>query len=109
MVAWAADRHEPDIIGDTTIVSARATPQRVLAFGSWLPADQAQAMEHAVDALRANGEGFSMALITLAGRPVEAEGRAIGGRAVLRLRDASGIKRELAELNARHHAMQRRH
>ena len=31
------------------------------------------------------------------GRTVEANGRAIGGRAVLRLRDVSGLKRELAE------------
>ena len=37
-------------------------------------------------------------LMTLAGRVIEAEGRAIGGSAVLRLRDASGLKRELAEL-----------
>ena len=44
----------------------------------------------------------SMPLMTLAGRAIEADGRAIGGRAVLRLRDASGLKRELAELNARH-------
>ena len=77
-------------------------PQRVLAFGSWLEPDKAQAMEHAVDALRADGEGFSMQLMTLAGRAIEADGRAIGGRAVLRLRDVSGLKRELAELNARH-------
>ena len=77
-------------------------PQRALAFGSWLEPDKAQAMEHAVDALRAEGEGFSMQLMTLAGRAIEADGRAIGGRAVLRLRDASGLKRELAELNARH-------
>ena len=59
-------------------------------------------MEHAVDALRADGEGFSMQLMTLAGHAIEADGRAIGGRAVLRLRDVSGLKRELAELNARH-------
>ena len=59
-------------------------------------------MEHAVDALRARGEGFAMQLMTLAGRAIEADGRAIGGRAVLRLSDASGLKRELAELNARH-------
>jgi signal transduction histidine kinase len=59
-------------------------------------------MEHAVDALRAAGEGFSMQLMTLAGRVIEADGRAIGGRAVLRLRDASGLKRELVELGARH-------
>ena len=95
LVSWAAADNEPDILGDTTLVTSAAMPQRALAFGSWLEPDKAQAMEHAVDALRAEGEGFSMQLMTLAGR-------AIGGRAVLRLRDASGLKRELAELNARH-------
>src|SRR6185312_15696146 len=73
-----------------------------LAFGAWLEPDKAQAMERAVDALRARGEGFNMQLVTLSGRAIEADGRAIGGRAVLRLRDASGLKRELAELSARH-------
>jgi signal transduction histidine kinase len=40
--------------------------------------------------------------MTLAGHAIEADGRVIGGRAVLRLRDVSGIQRDLAELNARH-------
>jgi signal transduction histidine kinase len=102
LVSWAAADNEPDIRGDTTLVTSAAMPQRVLAFGSWLEPDKAQAMEHAVDALRADGEGFSMQLMTLGGRAVEADGRAVGGRAVLRLRDASGLKRELAELKARH-------
>ncbi len=102
LVSWAAADNEPDIRGDITLVTGAAMPQRALAFGSWLDPDKAQAMEHAVDALRAHGEGFSMQLMTLAGRAIEADGRAIGGRAVLRLRDASGLKRELTELNARH-------
>jgi signal transduction histidine kinase len=102
LVSWAAADNEPEILGDTTLVTSASVPQRALAFGSWLEPDKAQAMEHAVDALRADGEGFSMQLMTLAGRAVEADGRAIGGRAVLRLRDASGLKRELAEINARH-------
>ncbi|MCX7312370.1 MAG: PAS-domain containing protein [Alphaproteobacteria bacterium] len=102
LVSWAAADNEPDITGDTTLFTTGSVPQRVLAFGSWLEADKAQAMEHAVDALRADGEAFSMQLMTNAGRAVEADGRAVGGRAVLRLRDASGLKRELAELNARH-------
>jgi PAS domain-containing protein len=44
----------------------------------------------------------SMTLTTRAGRPIEAEGRAIGGRAVLRLRDVSGIEQELLDRAARH-------
>jgi signal transduction histidine kinase len=102
VVSWSAAGGEPDILGDPALVTSADTPQRVLAFGSWLEPDKAQAMERAVDAMRARGEGFSMQVITLAGRAIEAEGRAIGGRAVLRLRDASGLKRELAELGARH-------
>jgi len=102
LISWAAAANEPEILGDTALVTSGAVPQRALAFGSWLEPDKAQAMEHAVDALRADGEGFSMQLMTLAGRAVEADGRAIGGRAVLRLRDATGLKRELAEITGRH-------
>jgi signal transduction histidine kinase len=102
VVTWGTSGGEPDILGDTTLITTAEMPQRVLAFGSWLEPDKAQAMQRATDALRANGEPFSMALMTLAGRAIDAEGRAIGGCAVLRLRDVSGFKRELAELNARH-------
>jgi signal transduction histidine kinase len=63
-------------------------------------------MEHAVETLRGEGRGFVMTLTTTAGRPIEAEGRAVGGRAVLRLRDVSGIERELIDLAARHDRLQ---
>ena len=43
-----------------------------------------------------------MTLTTLGGKSVEAEGRAIGGRAVMRLRDVSGVKGELVALATRH-------
>ncbi len=102
LVAWAAADDEPDILGDAGLVTAAATPQRVLAFGTWLEPAEAQWMESAVTALRAEGKSFVMALTTLAGRQIEAEGRAIGGRAVLRLKNVSGIKRELVELTAQH-------
>ena len=51
------------------------------------------------------GEAFRMAFTTLAGRPIEAQGRAIAGRAVLRLKDASGVKRELLDLAGRHESL----
>ncbi len=90
------------MLGDTNLVAPGAPPQRVLAFGTWLDPRQAQQMEAAVDALRAEGHAFSLTLKTLADRPIEAEGRAIGGRAVLRLRDISGIKRDFADLTMRY-------
>ena len=100
-VAWAAGADEPSIDGDPAALGVSAS-HRVLAFGSWLNPGKATAMEHAVEALRARGEAFTMTLTTLSGHPIEVQGRAIGGRAVLRLKDASGIKRELVELVARY-------
>jgi len=55
-------------------------------------------MERLVEDLRARGQSFSATLTTLAGRPIEAEGQVVGGRAILRLKDVGGVKRELAEL-----------
>ena len=104
MVDWPAASDEPTIEGDPAVVGAPA-PHRVLAFGSWLDATRATAMEQAVEALRNRGEPFSMAFTTLGGRPIEAQGRAIAGRAVLRLKDASGVKRELLNLAGRHEAL----
>jgi signal transduction histidine kinase len=101
VVDWPAGSDEPSIDGDPAVLGM-SDPHRLLAFGSWLDAGKATAIERAVDVLRARGEGFAMALTTLAGHPIEAQGRAIGGRAVLRLKDASGIKRELIELVERY-------
>ncbi|HXW42092.1 MAG TPA: PAS-domain containing protein [Xanthobacteraceae bacterium] len=101
VVEWPAGSDEPSIDGDPATVGASAS-HRVLAFGSWLDAGKASAMEQAVEALRARGEAFAMTLTTLAGQPIEAQGRAIAGRAVLRLKDASGIKRDLVDLVGRH-------
>lgn len=106
LVAWAAASDEVDIVGDSALIVGDHVPERVLAFGAWLEPAAAQRMEHAVDTLRAEGRGFVMTLTTTAGRPIEAEGRAVGGRAVLRLRDVSGIEHELIDLAARHDRLQ---
>jgi signal transduction histidine kinase len=105
LVAWAAADDEPEVLGDAALVAPAGAPHRVLAFGTWLDAEQAGALEHAVEALRRTGEGFAMALTTVAGRAIEAAGRAIGGRVVLRLRDVTGVRGELTELGVRHAAL----
>jgi len=103
IVDWPAGSDEPDIEGDPAIVGV-AAPHRVLAFGTWLDPAKASVIERAIEALRARGEAFSMAFTTRTGRPIEVQGRAIAGRAVLRLKDAGGIKRELVDLAERHQA-----
>jgi len=101
VVVWPAGSDEPSIDGDPSAVGVSAA-HRVLAFGSWLDAGKASAIEHAVEALRARGEAFAMTLTTLSGQPIEVLGRAIGGRAVLRLKATSGIKRDLVEAVSRY-------
>ncbi|MFY9839290.1 MAG: PAS-domain containing protein [Xanthobacteraceae bacterium] len=104
VIDWPVGCEEPGIEGDPAAIGL-STAQPPLAFGGWLDAGRASAMARAVDALRARGEPFAMTLTTLTGHPVEAQGRAVGGHAILRLKDASGVKRELVELIARYDAL----
>src|ERR1700694_903216 len=109
LISWAAGDNRPQISGDTALLLPQEfpqyQPQRILAFGTWLPPEPARQMDHAVDALREAGEGFLLNLTTSNGRAVEAMGRAIGGQAVVRIRELSGLRRELAETNLRHKAL----
>ena len=102
IVAWGSAAAEPDIEGEISLVTDAPVPRRVLGFGSWLEPATAQRLDNCVERLRARGEGFRMSLVSLAGRHLEAEGRAIAGRAVLRIRDVSGDRMELLSLRQRH-------
>lgn len=104
-ITWRAAAEQPEIIGDAGIFAPGGIPERILAFGTWLEPEAARRMEQAVDLLRNEGRGFATIATSRAGHPVEAEGRAMGGRAILRLRDVSGIEQELLDLAARHDAL----
>jgi signal transduction histidine kinase len=102
VIAWSTTDEEPELIGDPSLVTDLAAPDHVLVFASWLEPAQARVIENAVEALRARGVGFAMTLTTQSDRLIEADGQAIGGRAVLRLRNVSGIRHELGDLLVRH-------
>lgn len=106
LICWAAGDNRPAISGDTSLLMSQSPqqhqPQRILAFGTWLPPEPALQMDHAVDALLEAGEGFLLNLTTTTGRAIEAMGRAIGGQAIVRIRELSGLRRELAEMTLRH-------
>jgi signal transduction histidine kinase len=101
VVAWGGRGGEPDIEGDLSLVSDALAPRRVLGFGSWLPPAEAQALEASVEKLKERGEPFRTSVRTTGGRVVEAEGRPVLGRAVLRLREISGDRLELLHLKER--------
>jgi signal transduction histidine kinase len=105
LISWAAGDNRPQISGDISLLmpqDAQQSPQRILAFGTWLSPEPALQMDHAVNALRDAGEGFLLNLTTSTGRSIEAMGRAVGGQAILRIRELSGLRRELAEMTLRH-------
>ena len=79
----------------------------ILRFGQWLETAGAQNLKAALDQLFSNGRSFNLILKTMAGGTVEAEGRAAGGRAVLRLKDISGYKADLSGILEKHAALAR--
>ena len=93
---------EPDIAGDLSIVVDVPVPRRVLGFGGWLSGEQAKMLEYSVDKLRERGEHFKISLRATNGKYIEAEGHAITGRVVLRLRDVTGDRQALLRLKENH-------
>lgn len=79
----------------------------ILRFSHWLDAQSAQALKSVIDLLFAHGRSFNVIVKTLAGGTLEAEGRAAGGRAVLRFKDISGYKIELSAIHEQHGALAR--
>jgi signal transduction histidine kinase len=93
-----------------TLADIAGLPQEqleLLRFGQWLSLDSAQELKKGLDALFADGRPFTSLLRTTAGGHVEADGRAAGGRAILRLRDVAGRKRDLARILDQHRQLVR--
>jgi signal transduction histidine kinase len=106
LISWTAGDNQAQISGDTSLLippeAHSNQPQRILAFGTWLPPEPALQIDHAVDSLREAGQAFLLNLTTSNGRSLEAMGRAIGGQAIVRIRELGGVRRELAESNIRY-------
>jgi signal transduction histidine kinase len=100
IVAWGG-QSEADIEGDLSLVTDQPIARRILGFGSWLPPESAQQLETCVEKLRARGEAFHFTVESLAGRMLELDGRAVSGRAIMRIRDVSGDRLEATRLRER--------
>jgi len=102
LVAWERPDSDPRIEGDFALVADAPLPRRVLAFSSWLEPGLAAKAQQAVERLLGRGEAFSIAAAGLKGRHFEIDGRAIAGYAVMRIRDVSGDRLQLARLRDSH-------
>lgn len=77
-------------------------PNDLLRFGQWLEPASAQGLKAGLDQLFSVGSPFSVILKTRRGEHLDADGRAAGGRAVLRLRDVAGYRRDLSRIIDQH-------
>ncbi|WP_210208607.1 sensor histidine kinase [Rhodoplanes roseus] len=101
LVVWTAGFGEPEVIGEVSFIAPTLAPHDILAYDQWLSPELAASLGDAIERLRVKGEAFALLLTTVLGRHVEAEGRPIGGFAVMKLRNVTGIKRDLAESSVR--------
>jgi signal transduction histidine kinase len=95
VILWTGREGETTVAGDPGSLVQPGSPGRLLAFGSWLLPPDAGQIEAAIERLRNRGEGFRLVARSVEGRFIEAEGRAVGGRALLRLREVTGYRADL--------------
>jgi signal transduction histidine kinase len=93
LVAWSGPDIDPMIEGDVAAITGAPTARRALAFGAWLAPADAKRLEDAVTRLRDAGEPFLMQMRSRADVQLEAAGRVVAGRAIMRVRDVGEERR----------------
>ena len=91
----------------TTVPGLPEDPQQLLRFGQWLEPQGAHDLKAGLDTLFAMGRPFNLLIRTAAGGHIEADGRVAGSRAILRLRDVAGSRRDLARIMDQHRQLAR--
>ncbi|MCC2114034.1 MAG: PAS-domain containing protein, partial [Hyphomicrobiales bacterium] len=108
MMVWSVEGSPPEVIGRSAVGGGLPSdPKAIAAFGTWLDHASSATLEAAVTKLRRSGSAFSMTLATRNGNYVEAIGRTVGGRAVLRPRDVTGDQLQTARIADRHDRLKR--
>jgi signal transduction histidine kinase len=97
---WRGREREPDrIVGDMRDAArVPASRQSLLDFPLWLEPESAAALTASISSLQATGASFNIGIRTKQGELLEADGRAAGRLATLRLRPLSGERRHITEL-----------
>jgi len=88
-------------IASNNLTSVPGIPEAqadIFQFANWLENEAVNALGAAMDKLLADGQPFNRMLKTRSGAYIEADGRAAGGRAILKIRDTAGHRRDLGRL-----------
>ncbi len=90
VVVWANDRSKPEMIGTLTAeAGAPEDRQTFLAFGRWMIARSAAALDNAVVGLREKGTAFDLAIESQTGAPIDVQGRKTASHVILRFMSLS--------------------
>ncbi|MCB2079418.1 MAG: PAS-domain containing protein [Novosphingobium sp.] len=103
LISWPGGDADPDIrFNPLAVPEGPRDKEQVLSFDAWMSTDASEILEQAIGNLRDNGKAFELMLPASSGTPVEIAGRTAGGRAVVRIRAATGHQRDINELRERH-------
>lgn len=81
--------------------------ENLLRFRGWVEPDSASELEAGLNALFQTGHAFNVMLKTTRGTYLESDGRAAGGRLILKFRDLAGRRQELAHICDQHRKLER--
>ncbi|MGI9483558.1 MAG: ATP-binding protein [Hyphomicrobiales bacterium] len=98
---WHGQEEEPDSVdGDMRgVCPVPAKREELINFFFWLDAQSADTLEKSLKELRTSGEPFNFGVRTRGGDLLEADGRAAGGMATLRLRPLAGEREQATNLS----------
>ena len=101
MLVWRSAGEQPDhMIG--AMHGAAQVPENLAAardFAQWLEADSQSELSIHLAHLKQSGKAFNIGVKTLKGELLEADGRAAGAHATLRLRPLAGDRKQMTELS----------
>jgi signal transduction histidine kinase len=100
LVIWRGDGAEPERLINNLRGTAEvpAAAKDILHFSHWLERDSVASLAQSVAGLRASGRAFNIGIKSQKGELLEADGRAAGGLATLRIRPLVGERRQMTEL-----------
>lgn len=101
LVIWRGGGDKPERLVNNMRGTAQVPVQNheILAFAGWLERDSTTGLGDALGSLHASGRAFNIGIKTLKGELLEADGRAAGGLATLRIRPLVGDRRQVTELS----------
>ncbi len=105
LIVWDGVGPAREVTG--SVSGAPSTQDQILRLETWIGAQDHSDLAAHIGALRARGEAFDVAVATSTGAMLEVDGRCAGSAAVVRFRDLSDQRTELARMAERHRGLVR--